>query len=162
VISGRALARRTVAVALVVGPLAVACSDDPTRLSASQYRTRAGEHCQTLKDASEELRRAQAPGATGRTVRKYVHGAADELRVLVQHLDDLDPPRALERRADRLVELLAGYADGLDTLATRVGPDDTLTATFQKHQQLVQRLNHDAADATALVTRLGLTDCLLS
>ena len=148
--------------AFVVAPLTVACSDDPTHLNAAQYRSRAGAHCQTLKDASVELRRAQVPSATGPEVRKYVHSAADRLRELVRRLDDLEPPRTLAADAGKLVRLLDGYADGLDTLARRVGPTDTLMVAFRKNQDLVERLNQDAADATTLVTRLGLTDCLLS
>jgi len=160
--SRRTAARRVVAMLIVVASLLVACSDGEPRLRASEYRTRASAHCQTLKDASTELRKAQVPSATGTTVERYVHRAAERLRDLVHSLDALEPPRALERDADELVDLLDGYADGLDRLSTRVGPDDTLIETFEKNPRLVERLNRDAREATALVTRLELSGCLLS
>jgi hypothetical protein len=157
-----AIAHGVIAVALAVGVVVAACGGEKTRLSASEYRRQAGESCETLKDASTELAKAQEASATGPKVTRYVGAASDRLRDLVGQLDGLDPPRALAHDAGRLVDLLGGYASGLDQLARKVGPRDTLTDTFRKNQRLVTKLNRDAGAATALVAKLRLTDCLLS
>ena len=57
--------------------------------------------------------------------------------------------------------MLDGYAEGLDTLADRVKRGQTFRVALQKNQDLVTRLNGIAERATGLVTRLGLTGCLL-
>ena len=158
----RAVACRALVAALAIGLLAVACAGSAERLSVPEYRKRASTHCETLEDASNELRKAQQPSATGKTVTQFLHRAADRLRDLVQGLDGLEPPAALETDADELVGLLDDYADGLDELADSVGPGDTLVATFEKNTQLVQRLNGVAGNATSLVTRLELTGCMLA
>jgi hypothetical protein len=157
------VARRAVAVALGIAALGGACGGggaDP--LSASGYRSKASTQCAQLKDASDELAKAQAPGATGATVKRFLHGAAARLRDLVEGLDGLEPPESLRSDADDLVNLLDEYAGGLDELADRVRSGDTLAATFDRNAQLVQRLNGAAAQATTLVTRLQLAGCILS
>lgn len=140
-----------------------ACTDgESERLSGTEYRKRAGDHCATLEDASNELRKAQSPDRTGRDVARYLRRAADGLRDLVQSLDGLSPPETFEADADQLVSSLDEYAEGLDGLADRVRPGETLQATFDRHAKLVTRLNGVASRATGLVSRLGLTGCILS
>jgi hypothetical protein len=156
------VARRAVAVAIGIAALGGACGGGADGLSASAYRSKASTQCSRLKDASDELAKAQAPGATGATVTKFLHGAADGLRDLVEGLDGLEPPEALQSDADDLVNLLDEYAGGLDELADRVRSGDTLRATFERNAKLVRRLNGAAAQATTLVTRLQLTGCILS
>lgn len=150
------------AVASAVGVLAVACGGGTERLSAREYRSKASARCEQLKDAGDELRRAQEPSAVGATVARFLDRAADRLRDLVRGLDDLEPPRASERDAAELLDLLDEYAAGLDELAGRVSPGDTLGRTFEQNQELVQRLNGVAGEATTLVTRLDLTGCILT
>jgi hypothetical protein len=154
--------RRVLLVASGCALLAVACGGDTKPLSASGYRATASTQCEQLKDASDELARAQDPSATGATVTRFLRGAADGLRELVDGLDALEPPASLESDADELVSLLGEYADGLDELAGSVRAGDTLQATFDRNMQLVQRLNGAAAQATSLVNRLELSGCMLS
>jgi hypothetical protein len=157
-----AVAHRVLSVAGAVCVLTVACGGSPERLTSRQYRGQASTHCETLKDASNELREAQAPSAVGKTVTRYLHGAADRLRELVDGLRELEPPESFETDADEMVRLLGSYAEGLDDLAARVRPGDTLQVTFEQNQKLVERLNGVAGDVTSLVTRLELTGCILS
>jgi hypothetical protein len=154
--------RRLLSAAFGCVLLAVACGGGAQRLSASDYRTQASTQCEQLKDASDELAKAQDPSATGATVTRYLQGAADGLRELVDGLDSLEPPASLETDADELVGLLDEYATGLDELAGSVRGDDTLQATFARNTELVRRLNGAAAQATSLVTRLELSGCVLS
>lgn len=154
--------RRAIAVAAACALLAVACGSTTDRLSASDYRSKASTRCEQLKDASDELAKAQDPSATGATVTRFLRGAADGLRELVDGLDALEPPTSLQPDADELVSLLGVYADGLDELAGSVRGGDTLQATFDRKMQLVQRLNGAAAQATTLVNRLELSGCVLS
>jgi hypothetical protein len=154
---------RFVAAAVVTAALAASCGGgDEPRLSRTQYTKRASEHCATLKEASTRKRLAQSPGATGATVSKSLRGAADGLRDLVRGFRGLTPPAALERDADELVRILDEYADGLDDLAGDVGPNQTLGDASAAHPDQIDHLNAIANRATGLVTRLGLTDCLLS
>jgi hypothetical protein len=155
------MAGRALAVALGIGVLA-ACGGGTERLKAPDYRAKVSARCARLKQASDDLAKAQEPGATGATVRRYLHGAADRLRDLVHGIDGLEPPAALEVDADELVRLLDEYAGGLDELADRVRAGDTIRATFERNAKLVQRLNVAAGQATTLVTRLELTGCILS
>jgi ABC-type transporter Mla subunit MlaD len=152
---------RAVAVTLACIVLA-ACGGGTDRLSASEYRSKASTRCDELKDASDELANARDPSATGATVTRFLRGAADGLRELVDGLDALEPPESLEPDADELVSLLGEYADGLDELGGSVRDGDTLQATFGRNMQLVQRLNGAASQATSLVTRLELAGCILS
>ncbi len=143
--------------------LAASCGgSDETRLSRAQYTKRAGAHCATLREASTRKRLAQAPDARGATVSTSLREAADGLRDLVTGLDGLTPPEALEGDADELVRILREYADGLDDLAADVGPQQTLGDASSSHPKQIDHLNAIADRATGLVTRLGLTDCLLS
>jgi hypothetical protein len=143
--------------------LAASCGGgDESRLSRAQYTKRASEHCTTLKEASTRKRLAQAPDATGPTVSKSLREAADGLRDLVGGLDGLTPPAAYEGDADELVRILDEYAGGLDDLAADVGPRQTLGDASAAHPKQIDHLNAIANRATGLVTRLGLTDCLLS
>lgn len=134
---------------------------DGDRLTRAQYLERAGKQCDKLHDASNELGKAQAPGATGKRVTRYLHKAADRLGDLVDGFDGLTPPQKLEADHDELVDVLEGYAEGLDTLADRVKRGQTMRAALEKNQDLVARLNGIAERSTALVTELGLTRCLL-
>lgn len=134
---------------------------DDERLTKVEYVKRATKQCEKLLDASNELRKAQAPGATGNRVAKFLHRAADKLGKLVDGFDALNPPPKLEADTDELVDVLAGYADGLDTLADRVKRGQTFRVALEKNGDLVARLNGIAERATGLVTRLGLAGCLL-
>src|SRR5262245_51175398 len=119
----------------------VAGGDDGERLTKAQFVARAEKHCDKLLDASNELRKAQAPGATGTRVTKYLHKAADGLGNLVEGFDSLNPPKSLEADTEELVDVLDGYAEGLDTLADRVKRGQTLRVALEKNQDLVSRLN---------------------
>jgi len=136
-------------------------ADDGGRLTKSEFVERATKQCDRLLDASNELTNAQAPGATGRRVARYLRRAADELGELVEAFDELEPPRRLEADTDELVDVLDGYAEGLDALADRVKRGQTFRVALEKNQDLVTRLNGSAQRATEVVTRLGLTGCLL-
>src|SRR4029453_18135434 len=103
------VARRAVAVAIGIAALGGACGGGADRLSASAYRSKASTQCSRLKDASDELAKAQAPGATGATVTKFLHGAADGLRDLVEGLDGLEPPGALQAAPDDIAHLFADH-----------------------------------------------------
>jgi len=160
--SVRGLRSRVFAAGVVAAVLASCGGGDESRLSRAQYTKRASEHCATLEEASTRKRLAQAPGATGATVSKSLHEAADGLRDLVRGLDGLTPPEALEGDADELVRILDEYADGLDALADDIGPRQTLGDASATHPDQIDHLNAIADRATGLVTRLGLTACLLS
>jgi hypothetical protein len=161
--SARGRRSSAVAVAAAVVFLAGSCGGgDESRLSRAQYTKRASEHCKTLEEASTRKRLAQAPDATGATVSRSLRGAADGLRDLVDGLEGLTPPEAYARDADELVRILGEYADGLDDLAADVGPQQTLGDASAAHPNRIDHLNGIADRATGLVTRLGLTDCLLS
>lgn len=150
-------------VIVAVAVLATSCGGgDESRLTRAQYTKRASAHCKTLEEASARKRLAQAPDATGATVSKSLHDAAEGLRDLVAGLDGLTPPEAHEGDADELVGILAEYADGLDDLAADVGPQQTLGDASAAHPKQIDHLNTIANRATGLVARLGLTDCLLS
>ena len=135
--------------------------DDGERLTKAEFVARATKHCDKLLDASNDLRKAEAPGATGNRVAKFLHKAADGLGNLVEGFDALDPPKKLEADTEELVDVLDGYAEGLDMLADRVKRGQTFRVALEKNQDLVSRLNGIAERATGLVTRLGLTGCLL-
>jgi hypothetical protein len=154
--------RAVLTAALALAMLAAACGGGTDRLTAADYRAEASAQCEQLRDASDELAKAQEPSATGATVTRYLRGAADGLRELVAGLDALEPPASLESETDELVALLGEYAEGLDDLAGSVRGGDTLQATFARNTQLVRRLNGAAAQATSLVTRLELSGCMLS
>lgn len=141
--------------------MAPAHGGDGDGLTRQEFTERATKQCEKLLDASNELRKAQAPGATGNRVAKFLHRAADGLGKLVDGFDRLNPPPKLEADTDDLVDVLAGYADGLDTLADRVKRGQTFRVALEKNGDLVARLNGIAERATGLVTRLGLTGCLL-
>ena len=148
--------------ALAVGALGAApAGGDGEGLTREQYIRRATRHCKTLKEASDELQLAQAPGATGRRVARYLRQAARKLGDLVDGFRKLDPPRAIEEAAEQLIDVLDGYAEGLETLAGRVKRGQTFRVALERNQDLVTSLNSAAQRATNLVTRLGLTGCLL-
>jgi hypothetical protein len=136
--------------------------DDGERLTKAEFVARATKHCDKLLDASNDLRQAQAPGATGRRLTNFLHTAADGLGDLVEGFDALHPPKKLEADTEELVDVLDGYAEGLDTLADRVKRGQTFRVVLEKNPDLVSRLIVSAERATGLVTRLGLTGCLLS
>jgi hypothetical protein len=156
----RLLASGVVACIAIGATAAVAGAGDE-RLTRREYVQRATKQCDKLLAASNQLAKAQAPGAKGKRVAKFLHRAADGLGRLVDGFDGLHPPEALEAETDELVDVLAGYAEGLDSLADRVKRGQTLRVALEKNQDLVARLNGIAERATGLVTRLGLTGCLL-
>ncbi len=146
--------------ALLALPGAARAGDDE-RLTRAQYVEQATEHCDELAAASAELQKAQAPGATGKRVAKYLRRAATGLERLVDGFDGLAAPPKLADDNEELVDVLDSYADGLDALADRVKRGQTFEVALQRNQDLVTRLNSIAGRATGLVTRLGLTGCLL-
>lgn len=141
---------------------ALACGGGGTPLSRAAYVRQAGRECATLQRVSDELAGAQRRDATGAEVRDYLGAAADGIRGLASSLDDLEPPTALERDAQALSDTLEHYGEGLDTLADRVRPGDTLAATLGSSQRVVRRLNDLSGRAARLVAELGIDECRLS
>jgi len=156
-------------VALVVAAAAVfvagsaGCGgDDGPRLSRAEYTKRANAECVTLGRASNDLQRAQAPGATGSKVSDYLTQAADGLHDLADGLDGLRPPEAIAADADKLGAALADYGAGLQSLADEVAPDDTFQTALSANQKLVRQLNDIAQRATVLVAKLEIDGCQLA
>jgi hypothetical protein len=155
-------------VLLVLGAAAVAVlagcggGDDGPRLSRAAYTEQANAECTKLKQASDDLQLAQAPGATGAKVSDYLERAADGLAGLADGLDSLTPPAAIESDADDLGAALADYGDGLESLAGKVGKNETFADALDANQPLVRRLNTIAERATRLVGKLGIDGCQLA
>ena len=156
-------------VALVVAAAAVfvagsaGCGgDDGPRLSRAEYTKRANAECVTLGRASNDLQRAQAPGATGSKVSDYLTKAGAVLSGLADGLDGLRPPAGIEADAESLGTALADYGEGLRSLADIVGSDDTFPAALNANPRLVRRLNNIAARAAALVAKLEIDGCQLA
>jgi hypothetical protein len=154
-----ARSRRVLGVVLSIAVLA-ACSGEP-RLTRANFQQRANDECGTLQKASEQFAKAQAPGAQGEDVARYMHSGADELRRLVDRLAGLAPPEEMEEDVDALLEVLGDYADGLDRLADRVGAEQTFQDVLQESPAIVRKLNRLAERATNLVAVLGLVGCVL-
>jgi hypothetical protein len=90
-----------------------------------------------------------------------LRNVADRLRQLVRNVDRLVPPNAIQGEVDTLLGVLASYADGLDTLASRTGADETFQNVLDANVKTVNRLNDLATRAGQLVVNLGLTACVL-
>jgi hypothetical protein len=146
---------------LLAGSVLAACGGDDPRLSEAAYIERANTECATLKQASDDLARAQAAGATGDQVREYVNQAATGLEDLGEALDGLTPPEAIEDDAQDLGTALADYGDGLRTLAGKVGANQTFTDALGANPAIVRKLNQLAERATELVGTLGIDGCQL-
>ncbi len=91
-----------------------ACSGGE-RLTRANFQERANKECEVLRKASDSFAKAQAPTARGDEVTKYLGAGADELRRLVERVDELAPPEEMEDGVDELLEVLGDYADGLDS-----------------------------------------------
>jgi hypothetical protein len=155
--------RLTLVVAAVVAAGLAGCGgDDSLRLSRADYIKGASAECSTLARASNDLRKAQAVGATGSEVSEYLTQAAAGLHDLADGLDRLAPPAVMEADADTLGTALADYGAGLQSLADEVGADDTFQSALSANQGLVRRLNDIAERATRLVARLGIDGCQLA
>jgi uncharacterized phage infection (PIP) family protein YhgE len=150
------------AVLVVVLGAALAACGGGDRLSSAAYVRRANTECANLEQASEDLARAQTAGATGEQVREYLNRAANGLADLAEGLEALAPPAAIEDDAAALGSALADYGDGLRTLASEVGPNQTFTDTLNAHQAIVRKLNALAERATELVSTLGIDGCQLA
>lgn len=150
------------AAAVFVAGLAGCGGDDDPRLSRAEYTKRASTECSKLERASNDLRRAQAPGATGSKVSDYVTKAGEVLHGLADGFDGLRPPAGIEADADLLGTALADYGEGLRSLADNVGPDDTFPTALNANPRLVRRLNNIAARAAVLVAKLGIDGCQLA
>ena len=135
---------------------------DGPRLSQAEYTKRASTECSKLERASNDLLRAQAPGATGSKVSDYLTKAGAVLSGLADGLDGLRPPAGIEADADSLGTALADYGEGLRSLADNVGSDDTFPAALNANPRLVRRLNNIAARAAALVAKLEIDGCQLA
>lgn len=160
---GARLALVAVAVAAVfVAGLAGCGADDGPRLSRAEYTKRANAECVTLARASNDLQKAQETGATGSKVSDYLTQAAAGLHDLAAGLDALRPPEAIEADADELGAALADYGAGLQSLADKVGRDDTFQTALTANQKLVRQLNDTADRATGLVAKLGIDGCQLA
>lgn len=150
-------------VALLAAAVFVGCGgDDGPPLTRAAFTAKANTECQTLKDAGDEFRKAQDPLATGKQVARYLRAGADRLRELVRNLDRLVPPDSTSGDVDRLLSVLARYADGLDTLAARTGSTQSFRSLLEENSNTVDRLNGLATRAGELVVRLGLTGCVLT
>jgi hypothetical protein len=141
--------------------LAACGGDSGPRLSRAAFTQKADEECATLKAASDSLRAAQEPGATGKAVTKHLGSAADQLRSLVDQLDALAPPAAIEGQVDELLGVLGQYADGLDALGDRAGTSKTFQQVLDENTDEVNALNDLAQQSSNLVEALGLTGCML-
>lgn len=151
---------RLLVVTVLVVALAPACSGGK-RLTRADFQERANKECGSLQKASDEFAKAQAPGASGTDVAKYLHAGAEELRKLVDRLDRLAPPSEMEDGVDDLLELLSDYADGLDKLSDRSGSQQTFQDVLHESSGTVKRLNNLAERASTTVAELGLIGCIL-
>ena len=132
--------RTAVLAAFLSGAVLVSCGGE-TRLTISEFTDAANQECASLKEASDEFRKAQDPSFEGEQVATFVHGVADRLRALVENLDDLAPPEEMEPDVDELLGVLSDYADGLDELADATGPGQTFQGVLQENTAIVNRLN---------------------
>jgi hypothetical protein len=149
--------------ALLLAAVLAGCGGDDggPRLSRAAFTDKANKECQTLKQASQEFHDAQKPSAAGKQVSGMLRKVADRLRQLVRNVDRLVPPNAIQGEVDTLLGVLASYADGLDTLASRTGADETFQNVLDANVKTVNRLNDLATRAGQLVVNLGLTACVL-
>jgi hypothetical protein len=152
--------RRSFAAVLAVA-LVAGCSGGGPRLTRANFQEKADKECKSLQKASDAFARAQAPGAKGEDVAKYLHAGANELRDLVTHVEELRPPESMQADLDKLLDLLDRYAGGLDTLADRAGPEQTYQDVLHESPKTVERLNVIATKASHQVALLGLVACLL-
>ncbi|MEX0665855.1 MAG: hypothetical protein WD598_13955 [Acidimicrobiia bacterium] len=157
---GTLRSRSAVAGALVAGFTLASCGGQ-ARLTIAEFTNTANQECASLKDASDEFRKAQDPSFTGEEVATFVHRVADRLRGLVENLDELAPPEEMETDVDELLGVLGDYADGLDELADATGPGQTFQGVLQEQTDIVNRLNGLAPRATVLVSELSLVSCIL-
>jgi len=95
-------------------------------------------------------------------VRRYLNQAANSLGDLADGFAALTPPEAIEGETEELGTALAEYGEGLRTLASKVGPNQTFSDTLGAHQAIVRRLNRLAERATELVGTLGIDGCQLA
>jgi hypothetical protein len=136
--------------------------DDGPRLSEATFTKRANAQCAVLEDASNELRKAQDPSATGDAVTKFVKLGASRLRDFVDALDALPPPADLEDDLDTVVDTLNSYADGLEALGEKTANGQSFRGVQEANPKAIKRLNSLSAKANALVAKLGLVGCLPS
>jgi len=149
--------------AVCLGALTLAaCGGGGERLSRPAFDREANEACVTLQDASESLRRAQEPDAVGADVTEHVASAAGHLRDLVDALGELTPPAAIESDVDDLLDVLEQYADRLEDLGERAGPQQTLQEVLDANSEAVAALNDLAQRSSNIVQKLGLTGCMLA
>jgi hypothetical protein len=162
----RARPATATAVLVLVGVTALAAcgggGDDGPRLSRATFTKRANAQCAVLEDASNDLRKAQDPSATGSAVTKFVAQGADRLRDFVDALDALSPPASFEDDLDALVENLNAYADGLDELGEKTAKGQSFRGVQEAHPKAITHLNSLSAKANELVAKLGLVGCLPS
>ena len=137
-----------------------ACSGGE-RLTRADFQERANKECEVLREASDSFAKAQAPTAVGDEVAKYLRAGADQLRRMLGRVDELPPPEEMEDGVEELLEVLGEYADGLDTLASRAGPEQGFQDVLQESPRIVRELNDLAERATNLVAELGLIGCVL-
>lgn len=146
---------------LVVVALNAGCGGGGPQLTRADFQQKADKECKSLQKASDAFARAQAPGAKGDDVAKYLRAGANELRDLVKHVDELEPPDEMQGGVDQLLKLLSEYADGLDTLANRTGSQQTYQEALHESSKTVEHLNTIATKASTQVARLGLIACIL-
>lgn len=148
-------------VALGAALVLTACGGDPP-LSRADFTDRVNAECETLKEASDDFRKAQDPGAEGAEVTRLLGRASNLLRDLVDNLEEIVPPDVIADDVDRLIGLLGDYADGLDEIGSKVKKGQTLQGALNESSGLVERLNRYATDVFDVVARLGLTGCVLT
>jgi hypothetical protein len=159
----RARPAAAVAVLVLAGATVLgACGggDDGPRLSRATFTRRANARCGDLEDASNELRKAQDPAATGAAVTKFVNQAADRLREFVSALDTLAPPESLDDDLTKLVDTLSRYADGLEALGEKTADGQSFRGVQEANPKTIQHLNSLSGKANQVVANLGLVECL--
>ncbi len=154
--------RRALAAVMALTTVTVlgACGgDNGPPLSRAAFTKKANAECDSLRRASDDFHNAQQPGASGQEVATSLHDAAALLRQLVGNVERLVPPDAIAGEVDTLLGVLADYADGLDTLASRTKANQTFQNVLDDNVRIVNRLNTLAGRAGQIVVNLRLTKC---
>jgi hypothetical protein len=134
-------------------------SDGPT-LSRAAFTKQANTECAELLVAGTELFSEESARATGPAVADILGSAAESLRELARSFDELTPPEDLTENVDRLVAEIDEYADGLDDLAAKVEPGQSLAGVQATNPDLVRPLNAISTRIDALIGKLALTGCV--
>jgi hypothetical protein len=153
--------RRGAAALLVVAGLAACGGGGPSGpvLSRSDLVSRVNAECRKLMTASNDLIAAQDPNSHGARVEQYMKRAASQLRDRVTNLGALHAPGSISADVNRFVSLLGQYADGLDTLASRIHSGETYSDLLNRSTAQVAALNTLSGQANTIAARLGFDAC---